>query len=235
MKKRFLIFLFLLLNCSLVFSQITTDRPDQTESAVVLSPGQIQVESGISIKNSQSNINTLFRIGIIERIEIRINSNYLINDELSFMKKSSFSDFEVGAKFRIFDKTSSNTKVAFLSHLSIPTAIEVFSNNVYGLMNRLNVSHDLNNESQIGYNLGYNKFKKMDGQFIYTIVYGRSLDSFGIFFEIFGDDSKNSSNINFDSGITYLLDNNKQIDLSIGKGINNDMFFISGGISINID
>ena len=235
MKNRFLIFLFLLFNCSLVFSQITTDRPDQTESAVVLSSGQIQVESGILIENSESNINTLFRIGIIEGIEIRINSNYLINDELSFMKKSSFSDFEVGSKFRIFDKTSSNTKVAFLSHLSIPTAIEVFSNNVYGLMNRLNVSHDLNNESQIGYNLGYNKFKKMDGQFIYTIVYGRSLGSFGIFFEIFGDDSKNSSNINFDSGITYLLDNNKQIDLSIGKGINNDMFFISGGISINID
>ena len=235
MKKRFLIFLFLLFNCSLVFSQITTDRPDQTESAVVLSSGQIQVESGISIENSQSNINTLFRIDIIEGIEIRINSTYLINDELSFMKKSSFSDFEVGAKFRIFDKTSNNTKVAFLSHLSIPTAIEVFSNNVYGLLSRLNVSHDLNNESQIGYNLGYNKFKKMDGQFIYTIVYGRSLDSFGIFFEIFGDDSKNISNINFDSGITYLLDNKKQLDLSIGKGINNDMFFISGGISISID
>ena len=235
MKKRFLIFLFLLFNYSLVFSQITTDRPDQTESAVVLSSGQIQIESGISIENSQSNINTLFRIGIIDGIEIRINSNYLINDELSFMKKSSFSDFEVGAKFRIFDKTSNNTKVAFLSHLSIPTAIEVFSNNVYGILSRLNVSHDLNNESQIGYNLGYNKFKKIDGQFIYTIVYGRSLDSFGIFFEIFGDDSKNSSNINFDSGITYLLDNKKQLDLSIGKGINNEMFFISGGISINID
>ena len=235
MKKRFLIFLFLLLNCSLVFSQITTDRPDQTESAVVLSSGQIQVESGISIENSQSNINTLFRIGIIEGIEIRINSNYLINDKLSFMKKSSFSDFEVGAKFRIFDKNQNNTKVAFLYHLSIPSAIEVFSNNVYGLLSRLNVSHDLNNESQIGYNLGYNKFKKMDGQFIYTIVYERSLDSFGIFFEIFGDDSKNSSNINFDSGITYLLDNKKQLDLSIGKGINNEMFFISGGISINID
>ena len=83
MKNRFLIFLFLLFNCSFVFSQITTDRPDQTESAVVLSTGQIQVESGISIENSQSNINTLFRIGIIEGIEIRINSNYLINDELS--------------------------------------------------------------------------------------------------------------------------------------------------------
>jgi hypothetical protein len=235
MSKRFIFFLFIAFNSSNVLSQISTDRPDQTESAVVLSKGQIQIESGILFEESQSNINTLFRIGIIEGIEIRINSNYLINDELSFMKKSSFSDFEVGAKFRIFDKNQNNTKVAFLSHLSIPSAIEVFSNNVYGLLSRLNVSHDLNNESQIGYNLGYNKFKKIDGQFVYTIVYGRSLDSFGIFFEIFGDDSKNSSNINFDSGITYLLDNKKQLDLSIGKGINNDMFFISGGISINID
>ena len=59
--------------------------------------------------------------------------------------------------------------------------------------------------------------------------------SFGVFFEIFGDEFKDNSNINFDSGITYLLDNKKQLDLSIGKGINNDMFFISGGISINID
>ena len=235
MKNRFLIILFLLFNCSMVFSQIITDRPDQTVSAGVLPIGQIQIESGISIQDSQSNINTLFRIGIIEGIEIRLNSNYLINDELSFMKNSSFNDFEVGAKFKIFNSTSNNTKVAFLSHLSIPTAREVFSNNVYGLLNRLNVSHDLDNESQLGYNLGYNKFEKMDGQFIYTIVYGRSLGSFGVFFEIFGDDSKNSSNINFDSGITYLLDNKKQLDLSIGKGINNEMFFISGGISINID
>ena len=235
MKNRFLFFLFLLFNSSLAFSQITTDRPDQTESALVLSLGQIQIESGISFENSQSNINTLFRIGIIEGIEIRLNSNYLINDELSFMKKSSFSDFEVGAKFKIFNKTSKNIKVAFLSHLSIPTANEVFSNNAYGLLSRVNVSHDLNSESQIGYNIGYNKYEKMDGKFIYTIVYGRNLGSFGVFFEIFGDESKNNSNINFDSGITYLLDNKKQLDISIGKGLNNDMLYVSGGISINID
>ena len=75
----------------------------------------------------------------------------------------------------------------------------------------------------------------MDGEFIYTIAYGRSLGSFGIFFEIFGDESKNNSNINFDSGITYLIDDKKQLDLSIGRGLNNDMFYVSAGISININ
>ena len=73
-------------------------------------------------------------------------------------------------------------------------------------------------ESQIGYNIGYNKFEDLKGQFIYTINYVRSLNSFGVFFEVFGENSKNDSNINFDSGITYLLNDNQQIDLSIGKG-----------------
>ena len=58
---------------------------------------------------------------------------------------------------------------------------------------------------------------------------------YGQYLNLDGDESKDNSNLNFDSGITYLLDNKKQLDLSIGKGINNDIFFISGGISINID
>ena len=61
--------------------------------------------------------------------------------------------------------------------------------------------------------------------------YGKSLGSFGVFFEVFGDESSNNSNLNFDSGITYLIDNNKQLDLSIGRGLNNDMFYISAGFS----
>ena len=49
MSKRFIFFLFIAFNSSNVLSQISTDRPDQTESAVVLSKGQIQIESGILV------------------------------------------------------------------------------------------------------------------------------------------------------------------------------------------
>lgn len=235
MSKRLIFFLFIAFNSSNVFSQISTDRPDQTGSAVVLSKGQIQIESGILFEESQSNINTLFRFGLAEGVEIRLNSNYLINDQISFMKKSSFNDFEVGAKFKILNKSSNKTKLALLTHVSIPTARESFSNNAYGILTRFNISHDLMDESQIGYNIGYNKFEDAKGQFIYTINYVRSLNSFGVFFEVFGENSKNDSNINFDSGITYLLNDNQQIDLSVGKGLNNKMFFISTGLSVNID
>ena len=232
--KLLLTFIFFSICFTSLYSQLTSDRPDQTESSLVLSKGHVQIETGISIEDSESNINTLFRIGIIDGIEMRLNSNYLINDDISNLKKSSFSDFEIGAKFKILDEDNNRIKIGFLTHLSVPTAPEIFSYNEYGLLSRLLVSHDIKNDSQIGYNIGYNKYNNYDGQFIYTLVYGKSLGSFGVFFEIFGEESSNNSNLNFDSGITYLVDNDKQLDLSIGRGLNSDMFYISAGFSIDI-
>jgi len=232
--KLSLTLIILSISISTIHSQITTDRPDQTESSLVLSLGHVQIETGIAIEDSRSNINTLFRIGIIDGIEMRLNSNYLINDDVSILKKSSFSDFEIGAKFRILDKDNNKTKIGFLTHLSIPTAPEIFSYNEYGILSRILISHDLKNDSQIGYNVGYNKYNNYDGDIIYTISYGKSFGSFGVFFELFGNESSNSSNLNFDSGITYLIDDDKQLDLSIGRGLNSDMFYISAGFSIDI-
>jgi DNA-binding Lrp family transcriptional regulator len=235
MKNKILFTLIILLvSFSNLYSQISTDRPNQTESPFTLPLGHIQIETGISIEDSQSNINTLFRIGIINGIEVRLNTNYLMNDNITALKKSSFSDFEVGAKFKIWGESNDKTKIGFLSHLSVPTAPEVFSNNEYGLLSRVLVSHNLKNDSQIGYNLGYNKYSNYGGEFIYTIEYGRNLGSFGVFFELFGNESSNNSSLNFDSGIIYLIDNNKQLDLSIGRGLNNDLFYASAGFSINI-
>ena len=102
MKNNFLFFLFVfsLALFNKGYSQITTDRPDQTESSIPLSKGHIQVETGIAFEKEQSNINSLIRFGILNGVELRLNLNYMINDQISSLKKSSFTDFEIGAKFR---------------------------------------------------------------------------------------------------------------------------------------
>ncbi|MEC9065646.1 MAG: hypothetical protein VX810_03565, partial [Bacteroidota bacterium] len=112
-RSFFLLFLLIALP-NLLFSQITTDRPDQTESPTTITLGNIQIESGIAIEKEQSNINTLFRFGMFNGVELRLNSNYLINDQISNLNKSSFTDFEVGAKFRIQDDEDKKTKIGFL-------------------------------------------------------------------------------------------------------------------------
>ncbi len=234
MKNNFLIFLFLIFQSSNIYSQIITDRPSQTVSPLIIKTGYVQIETGISTEEIQSKINSLVRIGILNGVEVRINSNYIINDEISFQKKSSFGDFELGSKFTILEMDQINTNISFLTYLSIPTAPEVFSNNEYGFLNKLLVSHNLTSDSQVGYNIGYNKFTNYDGLYVYSLLYGKTLGSFSIFFELFGNSNSDTSNFNFDSGLTYLIDNDKQLDLSIGKGLNNDLFFLKLGFSIKI-
>jgi len=233
MSNKFLIFLFLIFQSSTIYSQLTTDRPSQTDSPLVIETGYIQIETEFQLmKYSQDH--SLFRIGILNGVELRINSNYIINDEISFQKKSSFGDFELGSKFKILDNDQINTNIGFLTYLSVPTAPEVFSNNEYGFLNKLLVTHNLTYDSQIGYNIGYSKFINYDAKYTYSIVYGKSLGTFSVFFEFFGDSSSETSNSTFDSGLTYLMDNDKQLDLSIGKGLNNDLFFVKLGFSIRI-
>jgi len=170
----------------------------------------------------------------LDGFELRINSNYIINDEISFQKKSSFNDFEIGSKFRILENDEKNTNIGFLTYLSIPTAPEVFSYNEYGFLNKLLFSHNMTSDSEIAYNIGYNKFVNYDGFFTYSLMYGNSLGSFSTFFEIFGNSSSNNSNLNFDSGLIYIIDDDRQFDLSIGKGLNNDLFFVNLGLSFRI-
>ena len=232
--KNKILFLFLIFQSSIIYSQIISDRPSLTDSPLVIGKGYIQIETGISVEEIQSDINSLVRIGILDGFELRINSNYIINDEISFQKKSSFNDFEIGSKFRILENDEKNTNIGFLTYLSIPTAPEVFSYNEYGFLNKLLFSHNMTSDSEIAYNIGYNKFVNYDGFFTYSLMYGKSLGSFSTFFEIFGNSSSNNSNLNFDSGLIYLIDDGRQFDLSIGKGLNNDLFFVNLGLSFRI-
>lgn len=232
--KNKLLFLLIVIQASNIYSQILTDRPSQTDSPFVIEKGNIQIESGINIQEIQSDINSLIRIGIFDGLELRINSNYIINDEISFQKKSSFDDFEIGSKFRIIEKTENKFNISFLTYLSIPTAPEVFSYNEYGFINKLLFSHNLTSDTKIGYNIGYNKFNNYDDLLKYSFIYVKTLSSFSIFFELYGDSSTDLSSLNFDSGLIYILDNDRQFDLSIGKGLNNDLFFFNLGFSFRI-
>mgnify|MGYP006239846407 CR=1 FL=1 len=131
--KNKLLFLLLIFQSSIIYSQIISDRPSQTDSPLVIGENYIQIETGILIEEIKSDINTLIRIGIFDGFELRINTNYIISEEISFQKNSSFNDFQIGSKFRILENDENNTNIGFLTYLSIPTASEAFSYNEYGL------------------------------------------------------------------------------------------------------
>jgi len=228
MNKNYFILPIALFSQILFSQDLITDRPDQTESAVVVGDKKIQIESGIlNQENSDGEKNlsiptNLFRYGISEKIELRLNLEH------SDQKNYGIESIEIGSKINLNKNQNSLTKIALLSHLLLPKKEENL-----GIMNLISISHDQIKNLSIGYNLGYTHFMNQSGSLKYSIALGRGLsEKIGFFIETYGEIEKSEMPIsNFDSGFTYLVKDNLQIDISFGLGINNQMNFQSIGVS----
>jgi len=249
MKK---ILLFLIISLHIHAQTIITDRPDQTESSSTVERGSVQIESGILITQNeilnQFNIpiiekniylpSTLFRLGLTDKIELRVFNQYQYN-YTQINSVNGFNNLELGLKIQLFKKENNMTELAFLSHISIPTAPSTFNENsgkYIGLINKLCISHHLNNQIGIGYNLGYNYFDSGLSDYTYSLVVGFKLNErISAYIEPYGQISEfEDSEANINMGMTYLIKDNLQLDYSYGAGLNNISNFMSIGCSINI-
>ena len=224
--KNYIILILFSLTFSNNFGQISTDRPDQTEGTHVLKNGNFQIESGWTFNSDGGSLNNLLRIGTFKGIELRFSTNLISGHEDMTGLFPSLDNLEFGAKFKILDKKETLTKISFLSHLSVSTE---YSDNSGGLLNRILVSHEISESFELAYNLGYSKYFEQDnGLLVYSLVIAKSFGNLGAFVEIFGD-----SYSNWDLGITYLIKDNLQADISYGQGINNELSYLSIGAAWN--
>ncbi len=175
---------------------------------------------------------TLFRYGLTRGIELRVLNQFeSVRNITNFTEVSGISDIEIGAKIQLYQKENVNTEIAFLSHLIIPTGSKVLTNSKAGSINKLSISHSINDKIGVGYNVGYNYFGSGNGDFTYSFVMGMKVtEKVGLYIEPYGEFADFNKYIgDFDAGITYLLKNNFQIDFSFGTGINHTMNYISAG------
>lgn len=244
---RIIIFAVLLIvNTSIGAQTIVTDRPDQTESSSTVPKGSIQIETGVLIGFSKTDgiserqtlaPSTLFRYGITKGIEIRMVSQFeSIKNRNTSEKANGISDLEIGTKFQIFQRENVNTEVAFLSHLILPTGAKDVTIDNFGTINKLSISHKISETVGIGYNVGYDYFGRRKGDFTYSLAMAIGITpKLGIYLEPYGGIIEfDNHEANFDAGITYLIKDNFQLDVSFGTGINHNMNYISAGMSVNI-
>lgn len=236
----------LVLSCSMYAQSIVTDRPDQTESSSTVSQGSLQIEAGFLLGSSKDNIiserqilspTSLFRYGITNGLELRLGCQFeSVKNKRTQEINEGLSDLELGAKVQLFKKESSSAEMAFLSHLIIPTGAKGLTNDKLGTINKLSISHVLTEALGIGYNIGYNYYGMDRGDFNYSLVFGIGFtDTIGIYLEPYGEVLNfETHEASFDTGITYLLQDNLQLDISFGTGINHKMNYFSVGCSINI-
>ena len=231
--------LILSLSMVQIKAQIVTDRPDQTESSSTVGKGNLQLEAGLLIGFAGEDENavrqllaptTLFRYGITEGIELRLLSQFE-SIKIQDQAVQGISDIEVGAKIQLFQKEDSRFEVAFLSHLLVPTGSENLSLESFGSINKLAVSQEINETLGLGYNLGYNYFGTGSGMLTYSAVLGVGVnDKVAIYIEPYGElIDMEEFLLNFDTGLTYLVKDNLQLDFSFGTGLTHKMNYISIG------
>lgn len=244
LRKIVLLLLITGFGAELIAQKIVTDRPDQTESSSTIPHKSFQIEAGVlfgDLNNESQRLyllpTTLFRYGLTRGIELRLGQN-LINyvSESTSEARFGFSDLELGAKFQILRREDVNTEIAFLSHAVLPTGSDGLSLDKYGVINKLSLSHELNSFVGLGYNVGYNYFGYDKGMLTYSIALGAAFnEKLGAYIEFYGESSDLRGFIfNFDSGLTYLIQDNLQLDFSFALGLNHRMNYFAFGFSWNI-
>ncbi|MEJ2596378.1 MAG: transporter, partial [bacterium] len=239
MNKSILWFILLLFIFSNIEAQILTDRPDQTESAATVPGGSLQVESGLFLgyeeyTNPSARIlllpTNLFRYGLADIIEIRLVSQFLslkVEDETY----QGIDDLQIGTKIRLLGGSDRNTQIAFLTHLLVPTGTNGVSIENFGTINKLSISHTLTENMGLGYNVGYDYFGFGKGIIVYSLSLGIGINErLAIFLEPYGNvPDLEEFILNFDTGFTFLANDNLQFDFLFGTGITHRMNFMSIG------
>lgn len=254
MKKIALIAVVVLLSGWLTAQEkadMVTDRPDQTESATVISVKGLQIESGFSFERYDSNISnimynsTLLRYGLLEKLELRLGLGYLgthVSLDGGSFNESGFAPVTVGAKYKLREEGDGLPKLALLTTLTIPnTGASLFESEYFGADFRINGEYSLNEAMSFGANLGVAWSGAEYGNNavgIYTAVIGMSLsEKLGAFAELYGFLPKEGKNDHrWDAGLTYAVNEDLQLDFSTGVGLSkvSPDFFISLGLSIRM-
>jgi len=226
-------------------SEIITDRPDQTESSTTIPLKSFQIECGVmsgnyNFDNSSQKLllipTTLFRYGLTKNIELRLVEQLIsFKNEQTSEENFGLSDLELGAKIQILKNPDINAEIAFISHLFLPTEAISITNENFGTVNKLAISHRLTIFLDLGYNVGYNYFNTEIGYLTYSVALGTGISKrIGAYVETYGEVVEFTDWIsNFDSGITYLVRENMQLDFSFGFGLNQKMNYFSVGFSWN--
>jgi len=184
---------------------------------------------------------SLLRFGLTDYLELRFNFAHLrLSEPINNTYIRGFGDYEAGMKIQIFDDEDINVKIAFLSHLLLPIGNDLLKTENFGVINRIAFSHKLSDVFDLSYNIGYNQLSSKINQLTYSLALAYEYNpSVSFYVEPYGE-YVNSVQLQtyFNVGMTYLVNNNFQLDLSYGASYGKmrlfKMNYIAAGISFRI-
>ncbi len=231
MTRRLLAIVFSILDPSLTADaqEMITDRPDFTESAVVIPANMVQIESGAEYADLRSREefsypNALARIGIGYNLEIRFGFSGWIHLTENAESENHFNDLLLEAKYQITNAHAS-VPMAILLVSTLPTGDSEVSVGRAELGVIFAISHELDDRLGLAVNLGAVSVDDGEGRELLalaSLALGVGLsDHLGAFVEGFAEMPQGEPwQPVLDGGLTFLVMHEAQLDLYLGKGLN---------------
>jgi len=237
MKKFSLLLLLITVFVADLYAQETifTDRPNVTDAVGVIAPGTFQVEAGFlySSDNYYDTPNLSLKYGLTDFLEVRVLTTHKIYDPqldgTGSGNISGLTPLTVSPKLKLTEQNGWIPKSAIVNSFVFPNTgsqefdIPEFQAGITGLF-----------EYTWGNITWTNSFGKTytvenSGMLLTTVLGTGFTDQLGGFIEFYGNvgaQFKNSYNL--DAGLTYIINNNLQIDVIYGHGITYDDFYFIG-------
>jgi hypothetical protein len=228
---------------------LVTDRPDFTESSLVVGAGIWQLETGMAFEGDAAGARAfaapqaLLRLGLSRRVELRLGAGGFLAERSATGIESTTggSDFEIGAKVTVLDEERHGIGVSLIPIVSLPVGSDAFSSGGvdptlkitwarelprgFGLSGNVNVMAETEEDEHVGrhawsFSLGHELVYGWGG---YAEVYGfSSLER--------GGDAAWTVN----GGLTRGIGGDRQFDVSVGRGVTDAApnWFVSAGFSL---
>jgi hypothetical protein len=232
--------------CFTFAQELVTDRPDFTESALVVPARTIQVESGAervtfnSVEERSLPV-ALARIGLGYRAEVRVGFSGWTTIEIHDLTETYVNDMILEAKYQL-TQANATLPLAILLVSTLPTGDDEISAGDPEMGVKLAGAYDLNDRIGLGVNLGAISVKSNGDRQISSLAslaMGIGLsDQVSAFIEFFADIPENESwQPVVDGGFTVLLSPLMQLDAYVGKGLNEQApeYILGAGFSFLFD
>jgi hypothetical protein len=237
---------------------LVSDRPDFTEASVTVGRGVVQIESGYTYIEDESDgtttrshsfPETLVRVGVLaDWLEFRVAWNYGAEEELQAVsptfRTDGAEDLYLGFKIALTPQEGFLPEMALMPQMTIPTGAQAFTadqtlpglNWLYGW--------DINDFLSTGGSSQYNMTldpvtgqKYVEYAQSWTVGYSltEKLGAYTEWFALFPSGADTVGPAHYaDGGFTYQFTNNFQWDIRAGVGLNEeaDDFFAGSGFVI---
>lgn len=221
---------------------ISPDRPGFADGTKVVGKGRFQLETGLQYERDSNDglliygtsTPSLFRIGINDSLELRISSDGWMRQSQSMQnaaqKTSGVGDSSLGLKWRLMDANESLSapSIALIANMDFATGSKTFRGDGARPSLKAVAEWELSDEITFGSLIGvYSEKnslgKKYTGAMVSASLSGSINEQWGTFLDVAAEKlmaKKNGDKVlTVGTGLTYLMNQDVQIDFSVTKGL----------------